>query len=170
MIGQSVATLTTPTAITVANEAPFVFAEAAVTIFGQARAEASNVNISVENGLKETYTYSGSHGPSFITPVTLRSNGTIDVVFSSLTDATYGDFNRMVNGTLGALQFSLVHPASAGTITINLPQIALSKYGNDLKAADVVLSTLSYEASRPLTGASQFTVQATIVNSTYLPY
>lgn len=170
MIGQSATVLSTPTAINVTDEMPFVFAEASVTLYGTARTEASNVNVSVENGLKETYTYSGNHGPSFITPVTLRTSGTIDVVFDSLNDATYGDFSRMAAGTLGALAFTLTHPASGGSITINLPQIALSKYGNDVKAEDVVLSSLTYEASRPLSGTSLYTIQATVVNSVYLPY
>jgi len=35
---------------------------------------------------------------------------------------------------------------------------------------DVVMSTLTYEASRPLSGASQYTIQATVVNSVFLPY
>lgn len=170
MIGQSAAVLSTPTAISVTNEMPFVFAEASVTIYGTARTEASNVNISIENGLKETYTYSGAHGPSFITPVTLRTSGTIDVVFDSLNDVTYGDFQRMTNGTLGALAFTLTHPASGGTITINLPQIVLSKYANDVKMEDVVLSALTWEASRPLSGTSQYTISAQVTNSVYLPY
>lgn len=169
MMAQSVTTLNTPTAVTVADEAPFVFAEASVSIFGQARAEASNVGISVENGLKETYTY-GNHGPAFLTPVSVKANGTIDLVFSSLNDPTYGDFSRMQNGTLGALAFTLQHPSSGGSITINMPQIVLSKYANDLKAEDVIMSSMSYEASRPLTGTSQYTIGATVSNSAYLPY
>lgn len=169
-MGQSVAVMNTPTAITIANETPFVFAEASLTIFGTGRTDVSNATISIENGVKETYTYSGQHGPSFLTPVTLHTSGTIDLVFSSLNDATYGDFNRAHNGTLGSFTFTLQHPASAGTITINQPQIVLSKFANDLKVDDVVMSSLSYEASRPLTGSSQFTIQATVVNNVYLPY
>lgn len=169
MMAQSVAVLNSPTPISVTNEMPFVFAEAALTIYGSSRAEASNVAISVENGIKETYTF-GNHGPAFLTPVNLHVNGTIDLVWSSLNDATYGDFNRMQNNTLGALTFSLTHPSSGGTITINLPQIALSKYANDLKAEDVIMSSLTYEASRPLSGASQYTISATVVNSVYTAY
>jgi hypothetical protein len=168
--GQSVAVLNSPTAVTVVNELPYVFAEASLNIYGSARTEASNVAITIDNGLKETYTYSGQHGPSFITPLTVHASGTLDMVFDSLNDATYGDFNRMANGTLGALSFSLVHPTNGGTITVNLPQIALSKFANDLKMEDVVMSSLSYEATRMLTGSSQYTVQATVVNSAYLPY
>lgn len=170
MMAQSVAILSSPTPITVANESPFVFTEASVSFYGSTRYESGNAVVSIDNGIKSTYTYSGNHGPSFLTPTTLHVSGTLDMVWSSLNDSTYGDFNRMYNQTLGALTVSLAHPASAGTVTLTMPQIALSKYGNDLKAEEVVMSSLTWEASRPLTGSSQFTVQATIVNSVYLPY
>lgn len=170
LAGRSVNVLNTPTAITIADELPFVFAEANLNIFGTLRTEVSNVSVGINNGLKETYTYSNAHGPSFITPVTLHTNGAIDLVFDSLNDATYGDFNRMANGTLGALQFSLVHPTNGGTISVFLPQIVLDKYANDIKMEDVVMSNLTYEATRPLSGNTQFTIQATVTNSVYLPY
>jgi len=168
--GRSVAVMDTPTAVTVADELPFVFAEANLEIFGTLRTEVSNTTVAINNGLKETYTYSNFHGPSFITPVTLHTNGAIDLVFDSLNDATYGDFNRMANGTLGQLQFSLVHPSSGGTITVFLPQIVLDKFANDIKMEDVVMSNLTYEATRPLSGATQFTIQAVVANSVWLPY
>jgi len=170
MIGRSVAVLDSPTEVSVVDEMPFVFAEANLNVFDTLRTEVSNTAISIENGLKETYTYSNFHGPSFITPVTLHASGSIDLVFDSLNDATYGDFTRMANGTLGAFSFSLIHPASQGTITVNMPQIVLNKYSNDLKMEDVVMSTLSYEASRPLSGTNQYTIQATVSNTVYLPY
>lgn len=168
--GRSVATLNSPTAVSVSDEMPFVFAEANLEIFGTLRTEVSNTTVSINNGLKETYTYSNFHGPSFITPVTLHTNGAIDLVFDSLNDATYGDFDRMANGTLGSLQFSLIHPSSGGTISVFLPQIVLDKYANDIKMEDVVMSNLTYEATRPLSGNTQFTIQATVTNSVYLPY
>lgn len=172
LMGQSVAILTSPTAVSVANELPYVFTEASLTIFGAARNDVSNTTISIENGVKDTYTYSGAgnHGPAFLTPVSVRASGTIDVVWSSLNDGTYGDFTRMTGSTLGALAFTLAHPANGGSITINLPQITLSKYGSDVKFDDVVRSALTYEASRPLSGSSQYTVGATVVNGVYVAY
>lgn len=166
--GQSVTTLSTPTAVAVTNEEPFVFSEATLSVFGGSRTDVTNVGITVDNGLKETYTYSGSHGPSFITPVTLHVNGTIDVVWDSFTDATYGDFNRMANQTLGALTWTVQHPSSGGTVTINLPQIVLSKFANDVKMTDVIMSSLNYEATKSL--SSGYTIQATVVNSVYVAY
>jgi hypothetical protein len=168
--GRQVTTLSSPTAISIASESPYVFAEASLSMYGTVRTEVSNCTVAIDNGLKETYTYSSNHGPSFITPVTLHVNGTIDLVWDSLTDTTYGDFNRMANGTLGALSFTLQHPTNGGTISFNLPQIVLNKYANDLKMEDVIMSTLSYEATRPLTGSTLFTMQAIVVNNTYVAY
>lgn len=170
LMGQSVLVLDTPTGITIANEAPYVFAEANLTLASNARADASNITATIENMVKETYTYSNQHGPSFLTPVQVHGSGSVDVVFSSLDNATYGDFTRMQNGTLGALQFTLAHAASAGSITLNYPQVALSKYANPLKVDDIVLSNLTWEASRPLSGPTQYTVNAVAVNSTYVAY
>ena len=168
--GQSVNVLNSPTAISVINELPFVFAEANLNFYGTLRTDVTNVNAVIDNGLKETYTYANLHGPAFITPLIVHGSGSVDVVFDSLNDATYGDFNRLANGTLGQLQFSLVHPANGGTISFFYPQVAINKYANDLKQEEVVMSALTWEATRPLTGPAQFTVQAVVFNSTYLPY
>lgn len=170
MMGQSVAVLTSPTAVSVANELPYVFTEVSLSIFGGTRNDVSNVTVSVENGVKDTYTYSGNHGPSFLTPVSVHAMGTIDVVWSSLNDSTYGDFTHMTSGTLGALAFTLAHAGGGGSITINLPQITLAKFGSDVKFDDVVRSSLTYEASRPLSGSSQYTVGAVVINGVYLAY
>lgn len=170
MVAQSVAVLDTPSAVSIANETPFVFAEASVSFFGTNRSEAANVTVAIDNMIKETYTYSGQHGPSFLTPTQLHVSGTLDMVWSSLDDATYGDFNRMLNQTTGALTVTLAHPASAGSIIVTMPQIVLVKDPIDLKSDNVVMQALSWEASRPLSGASQYTVQATVINSAYLPY
>lgn len=169
--GRQVAVLTSPTAVSVTNEIPFEWAEATVTAFSNVRAEASNIQIDIDNGLKSTYTFSGQHGPNFITPVTLAVNGSFDVVWSSLDDATYGDFLTMQNGTVGALSVVLTHPGTGGaSIEIDMPQIVISKFKNDIKLTDVVMSTLNFEATRPLTGGSQFTIKAIITNSRATAY
>ncbi len=170
MMGQSVAVLDTPSGISIANELPFVFTEASVSFFGSTRSEAGNLNVSIENGLKETFTYSGQHGPSFITPINLHVSGTLDMVWSSLDNATYGDFTRMINQTTGVLNATLTHPASGGSIALSIPQIVLSKDPVDVKAEDVVMSQISWEASRPLSGSSQFTIGATVTNSQPVAY
>jgi hypothetical protein len=171
MMAQSVQILTSPTAVSITNELPFVFAEATLTLFSHARAEVTNSDINIENGIKETYTYSGNHGPSFLTPVSLKVNGVIDVVWSSLNDATYGDFANMQAGTLGALSIAFTHPGGSGySVTVSMPQVTLAKVAPDQKFQDVVMSTIAYEASRPLTGGSQYTIGATVVNGASTAY
>jgi hypothetical protein len=171
MSGQSVAILTSPTAITVTNELPWVFSEASLTLDTHARADVTNVELTIDNGLKETWTYSSNHGPSFITPVSLHVSGTIDVVWSSLNDSTYGDFTTMENLTLGALSVSFTHPGMNGySVTFNCPQVVLSKYANDVKFDDVIMSSMTFESSRPLTGGSQYTIQAVVVNGVSTQY
>jgi hypothetical protein len=170
IMGQSAAILTSPTAVSVTNEIPFVFAEAVLTLDSHARADVTNVQIDIENGIKETYTYSGNHGPSFLTPVSLHVTGTIDVVWSSLNDSTYGDYTTMENGTLGALSLALTHPGGGGySATLSMPQVVLSKYKNDVKFSDVVMSSLTFEASRPLSG-STYSIQAVVLNGVSAAY
>ena len=57
----------------------------------------------------------------------------------------------------------------AGEFTRGLRAL-LNKYGNDVKMEDVIMSTLSYEATRPLSGPTQFTIQVAVTNTVYLPY
>lgn len=167
--GQSAAILNTPTAVNVTDELPFVFAEATATLYGTARTEASNVEMTIDNGLKSTYTYSGNRGPSFITPVTLAVSGTCDVVWDSLNDSSYGDYEKMTAFTEGAMEIALAHPGAGGYgVTVTCPQVVYSKYSNDLKIADVVMSSLSYEASLELTDG--YTVQAVITNGVSAAY
>jgi hypothetical protein len=167
--GQSAAILNSPTAVAVVNEEPFVFAEATATIFGTARTEAYNCEVTIDNGLKVIHTYSGNRGPSFITPVTLHVNGTLDVVFDSLNDTTYGDYTKMIAGTEGALSIALAHPGGGGYgVTITTPQVVFSKYSTDLKISDVVLSSMSFEATKNLSDG--YTVQATVLNGVSTSY
>lgn len=167
--GQSAAIIATPAAVSIVNELPFVFSEASVTIFGNLRAEVESFTMTIENALKETWTFSGNHGPSFITPTSLHVSGQFDVPWSSLNDAVYGDYTAMVNGTLGALSFGLVHPVAAnGSVTVNSPQVVLSKYSNDLKIGDIVKSTLMFESSKSLPSGN--TVNAVITNGVSTAY
>lgn len=171
MMAQSVAILTSPTAVSVTNELPFVFAEASLTLMSHARADVTGVTLEIDNGLKATYTYSGQHGPSFLSPISLHVSGTVDVVWSSLNDSTYGDFTTMQNGTLGALSLGFTHPGGGGfSVTLNCPQVVLSKVAPDIKYEDVVMSTLSVESSKMLTGGSQYSVQAVVLNGASSQY
>lgn len=167
--GQSAAVLASPTAISVTNEIPFVFAEATATIFSAARYEAYNSEVMIDNGLKPTYTYSGSHGPSFITPVTLHVNGTLDVVWDSYSDTTYGDYAKMAAQTAGAYSLAVAHPSGGGYgVTLTCPQVVYTKMTTDLKIGDVVMSSLSWEASLDL--ADSYTIRAVVLNQVSTAY
>lgn len=168
-IGQSASILTSPTAVSVTNENPFVYAEGAIALDTNARSDITNLVITIDNGLKATYTFSGNHGPSFITPCFIHVNGTFSVVWSSFNDATYGDFTTMINGTLGALTATFTHPGGNGaSIELNIPQVVLNKFANDLKVSDVVMSNISFEASKSLSAG--YTVQAILMNSVATAY
>lgn len=168
ILAQSAAILTTPTAFAITDEIPYLFTGATLTLFTHARAEAKSVSITIDNGIKEDYTFNGSGNPSFLTPETLKVNGQIDVIWSSLNDSTYGDFSTMVNGTVGALSIALAQPGGINSVTINLPKVVLSKYTNDIKVGDLVVSTLSFEAAKSLT--SGYTIQAVVQNAVATAY
>lgn len=168
MMAQSAQILDSPTAVSVTNELPFVFSEASVTFATHGRADVTNTTIEIDNGLKETYTYSGNHGPSFLTPVSLHVSGTVDVVWSSLDDSTYGDYTTMAEQAEGALVIGFAHPGNTYGITFTMPQVVLSKYANDIKFSDVVLSSWTYEASLSLSAGH--TIQAVITNGVSTAY
>ena len=168
--GRSVAILGTPSSVSVLNEQPYVFAEANLVYNGTQRTDVRNVNISIDNGLKPIYTYSGNRGPSFITPVTLHVSGSFEAVWSSFNDPTYGDFNQMQLGNLASLTASFVHASTNNTVTITVNQIALNKFANDIKMEDVILSSLNFEASKPVTGNVQNTITAVVQDTQYLPF
>lgn len=162
------AVMTTPTAISVDTATPFVFAEYTLSLFGTALTQANKFEFSIDNGVKATPTYSSLHGPSFITPTTRKINGSLSLVYASFDDGVTGYFNKMLAPTQGAIAFSLAHPASGGTVTINLPQARISKYGDDIKIGDIVITNLSFEAEMQLSSGQSIT--ATVINSAYLPY
>jgi hypothetical protein len=168
--GRSVQVLTTPTAVSILNENPYVFAEANVVFNNNVRADIRNVNISIDNGLKPVYTYSGNRGPSFITPVTLHVSGSFEAVWSSFNDSTYGDFTQMQQGSLASLNVTLVHATTNNTVTLTINQVVINKFANDIKMEDVILSTMNFEASKPVTGNFLNTITATVADSQYLPF
>jgi len=170
VISKSVAVLDTPsTPISITNESPFVFAEATLSLFGTTVSQVSNISLDIENGLKPTYTFNGSHDLQFLTPVTRKISGQMDVVFDSLDDDTWGYFTKMQNQTQGALSFTLAHPSGA-SIVITLNQINISKYADALKLEDVVMSTLDFEASYSLTSSPPASIGAVITNSVSTQY
>lgn len=162
------AIMTTPTAISVDSTQPFVFAEYTLSLFGTNVLQASKFGVALDNGIKATYTYAQQHGPSFLTPITRKVEATASVVWSSFDDATYGYFTKMINGTQGAVTFSMAHPANGGSVAITLPQVRIKKQTEDIKIGDTIISNLSFAAELQLSSSQSITGQ--VLNSAYLPY
>lgn len=173
--GAGASILTTPTTLSVVNEAPFVFAESALTLFGTATQEITSISIDIENGVKPTYVANASHAPAFITPTLRKASGQITVVFTSLNDAVKGYFAGMgVTGAAvlsGAIDATFTHPTLNTAFQVHLNKCRISKLGDVIKAADVILQNLSFEAEFDL-GATPNSLgyASTTSGATYLPY
>ena len=168
VVGQGMAVLDTPTAITVTNEDPFVFAEATVSLLGTAIATVSSVSVVIANGLVSTFTMNGTHYLEYLTPVTLAVTGTIDVVWDSLDDPTYGWYTKMISQTKGAISFTLTHPSSGGSVEISLPSCRLSKDTIAPSMTGIITETLSFTAEYSQT--SGYTIQGVVENSVQTAY
>lgn len=169
--------LTTPSSITVVNEAPFVFAEATLSLYATDVYQAQSATISIANGIKEIYTLSTQHNPQFLPTLTQAITGQIGLVFDSLNDATYGYYTHYLDQaglseTPGALTLTFTHPSAAGggAMSFTLPIASLSKYVDDIKLDDVILSTLDYTAFLNLGGSTVNTISATVTDINYLPF
>ena len=166
MIAQSWAILNSPSAVVLVNENPFVFAEFTLTWNGNQVSEATNFTIDIDNGVKPSYAFNGSHEAQFITPEHIHVNGSFDVVWDSLNDAQRGYFNQAVSlETSAQLSFTLVHPASGGSITFTLPKVSLGKPTTDPKMSETIMQTIPFEAFKNVGGSPATTIQAVILNS-----
>lgn len=168
VVAKSSVVQATPTALSYVDESPYVFAETTVSLWGNAVAQASSVELTIENGLKDTFTFNSSHNLQFLTPVTLKVSGKADLVFYSLDDTDWGWWTKAGNKTEGAVQVAFTHPSSAGAVTFNLPRAVIRTTGDAVKMEDIILTTVNFDAYLKLSTLQ--TVGATVVNSAYLPY
>ena len=165
MVAQSAAVLATPTAVSVVNEMPYVFAEGTLSLFGQTVAQANGFTMDIDNKLISTYTFNQSHNLQYLTPGMIEVAGKIDLVWQSFDDATWGYFTQQLSAGHGALSFTLAHPASAGTVTFTCPNVYIKQVTEDPKPEDIVMSSLNYTAFLNL--ATGNTISATILDSQY---
>lgn len=160
--------------VSVTNESPFVFAEATLNFFGDTVAQVTSVSIDLENGLKPTYTFNNSHDLQFLTPVTRKVSGQMEVVFTSLDDSDWGYYSRMQTQAYAPLSIALTHPGivagGAESLVIYLPKVRLIKYGDGIKMEDVILSSLDFMSEYPLSGSLLVSIYAQVTNAQYLPY
>lgn len=162
--------LATPSAIVVTDESPYVFAETTLSLSSTAVIQATTASLSVENGLKDTYTYNSSHDLQFLTPVTRMVTFKTDVVFTSLDDPTWGYWTQMTStpSTNFPVQLGFTHPTSGGAIYFNMPKGRLKTYSDAIKMDDIVISTLTIDLGLQLSNLT--TITANIVNTQYLAY
>lgn len=168
LVAKSSAVQATPTAIAVTDESPWVFAEATASIWGTAATQVTSMDFSIENGLKETYTFNSSHNLQFLSPVTLAVTCKLDLVFHNLNDADWGYWTRMQAPDEGALSLTLTHPASAGAASITLARARIKSYGDAVKMDDIIMTSLNFDAY--LKFSTLTTIGATVSNTQWLPY
>lgn len=160
-----------PSAISVVNELPFIFAEATLTVFGKTTTQVSNVQMTIDNGLKPTYTMNQSHTLQFLSPVIRHITGQFDLVFTSLDNATWGYWNKLNNGVSGALTYTFQHPLSPQYgISFHLTQINLAKYTDAIKLQTVVMTNLSFEAAYDLSNTPPSTIRVVIADGQNTAY
>jgi hypothetical protein len=167
LMAKHAAVLDSPSAISVVNENPFVFAETTLSLNSQAVAQATSADLTIENGLKDTYTFNGSHELQFLTPLTRTISFKADLVFTSLDDATWGYWTQMVGGTTFAVSLGFTHPATGGSVSFTMPSARIKTYTDAVKIDDVILSTITFDIGLNLTTLQ--TISATVTNSQYLP-
>lgn len=167
---QSAAILSSPSAIVVTNESPFVFAEVTVQWNSFTYANLTNFTIEIDNGLKPTYTFNQSHQLQFLTPNSLHVSGSFDAVYDSLNDTNYGFFTfASVSKIAASLTFTLAHTSPAYGVVITCPKVVLSKTDQQVKVNDVVMETINFEAQYDLGGTNK-TISAVITNGVSTQY
>ena len=161
------AVLDSPSSISVINELPYTFAETTLSLNSQTVAHATSADLSLENGLKDTYTFNNSHELQFLTPLTRTISFKADLVFTSLDDATWGYWTQMVNATDFSITLALTHPSSGGSVSFTMPKARIKTYTDAVKIDDVILSTITFDIFLNLTTLQ--TISASVLNSQYLP-
>lgn len=181
--GRNGVVLASPSVPTYTNENPFVFAECYVTLFGNNVMQAQDIEINIDNGLKQTYTFDQTHQLSYNTPVVRNITGKITVVHDNLDDASFGYFNSLLQygsqTVQGSLSMTLVHPATGAflpgnspseQVQISLSAVNLSKYADDMKLEDVIMTSLDYTAFLNLGVTPPTTIGAVIANQQAFAY
>jgi hypothetical protein len=90
-------------------------------------------------------------------------------VWTSFDDADWGYFNKALSATQGVLTASFTHPSNnKESLVLSFPQVNFTKYKDDLKTKDVVMSNLTWEASYQFSSSTRFTAYLTnTVNTGY---
>jgi hypothetical protein len=175
VLGLAVAVLTTPTVASYDTGVPFVFAEGSLSFQGNVMTTATNVEIDIQNTVKDTYTVGTSHLPTYLTATTRKFSAKCTAVFTSLNDVAWGYFSQAFPSlapsnvpVVGALSLTLTHPAGGGVIGISFPQVNIDKVGDDVKIGDVITQSLDLTPSYDITLG--YAIQAYVANNANAAY
>ena len=175
VMGLAVAILATPTTASYDAGVPFVFAEGSLSFQSNVMTTATNVEIDIQNTVKDTYTVGTSHLPTYLTATTRKFSAKVTAVFTSLNDAAWGYFKQAFPSTatsgapvVGALSLTLTHPSGGGIIGISFPQVNIDKIGDDVKIGDVITQSLDLTPSYDI--ATGYAIQAYVANAANTAY
>jgi hypothetical protein len=160
--------LDTPSSVTFVDENPFAFSTFDLEYNGVQYSNPTNFSLTLDNGLKPTYTMNGSQDLQFNPAVALHASGQFTNVYDSLDDSTYGFWNKMYTETEASLSFTMTN-AAGFSVAFNMPYVDLKMDAIDPKASDVITEVISYEVRRSLS-LSAFTLSMVVVNSYHLAY
>src|SRR5438067_2475141 len=170
----SVAVLGSPTAPAYISEQPYVFAEAALTLFGNTVNHATTTQFTLSNTLKDTYTMNSTRNLNFLSPVARTLDLKSDVVFYNLDDAAWGWHTLMVNQAAGSQAagsyvLSLTHPSNGGTWSFTAPTCYIKNVSQSIKIDDVIMETVSMTAAFNVSTSTTLT-GSLVSPSVYIAY
>jgi hypothetical protein len=175
LFAKAVAILDTPTAVTVDQAAPYVFSEGAVNFNGKALVQATNIEFTLENTVKDTFTITNSTLPTFLTPTTRKITGKCTMIWVSNDDTDWGYFKKMIPSLASGgtpfqadLNVTLTHPLGAGIFYIDFPQVNFAKVGDEIKIGDVIMQTFDFQAAYSI--ASSTVLSSYFANSAWAAY
>jgi hypothetical protein len=175
VMGLAVAVLATPTTASYDTGVPFVFAEGSLSFQSNIMTTATNVEIDIQNTVKDTYTVGTSHLPTYLTATTRKFSAKVTAVFSSLNDAAWGYFSQAFPSLApsgvpvsGALALTLTHPSGGGIIGISFPLVYIDKVGDDVKVGDVI--TQSLDLTPAYSVSAGYAIQAYVANNAWSAY
>lgn len=168
LTAQSVAILDTPSAVTFLDESPFAFSTFDLTYNGSQYKNPTSFNLTVDNGLKPTYTLNGSQDLQFNPAVALHTSGSFDLVYDELDDSMYGFWNKTYQELEASLSFSMTN-AAGNSITFTMPNVDLKMDTIEPKVTDPIMETVTFEVRRSLSGNPN-SISAALVNGVHLAY
>lgn len=170
MTAQSVALLTSPSAVTIVDENPFVFSEFVLDYNAGQIKSPTNFALTIDNGLKPTWTMNNNVELQFNPSTALHVNGSFDVVFDTFNDTTYGFWQFMQSHNEVAISFTMTHATSGYSVGVTMPKCLLKTTPVVPKVSDIVMQNVSFEARRSLSASPSVTITGTVINGVHLAY